>query len=482
MEFTLKSADNLLRIFAPHTYTPAEQMVSTLIYSGSRNGTLQVMKVVNEARKTRLHEYEPEDKFIRHFHSCTEDNDKRLNMEDYMEGVFPVVSTSMVLGLGQNLKRVRCIIHMGRGDPSAIVQMVGRCRRGGNGGIALLPMEKERKNGKNSLTDCDDKSLRGEDTQMDALALTPVCLQVALTLDNLVGYIPMSFDDPHYQAEVAREAAANFPPCDCSNCKKSEADAIISNIQQMTVDNFHAFWKDPLSIQKDESLKVLVRKKKFTHLKPDCSYPLVVASHLAGHLELAFGLFYYETLGPEPKFLPSDFFGTAQATAIVDHINTINQHGEINTKLIEHVIGGQMFSGQVDLLGRAIKEWLQGEFFQNHLKNEAAHLRFVEDEVNQLQKQREEYLRQHAIDVKEQATKRRKTIAAQKAKMKNREAQEGIMANDAERKARSVARTKASNQKQASDSQSKAERRWKIAANKATAQENRSKREAGFLP
>jgi hypothetical protein len=66
--------------------------------------------------------------------------------------------------------------------------------------------------------------------------------------------------------------------------------------------------------------------------------------------------------------------------------------------------------------------------------------------------------------------------------MKNREAQEGIMANDAERKARSVARTKASNKKRASDSQYKAERRWKIAANKATAQANRSKREAGFLP
>jgi superfamily II DNA helicase RecQ len=152
MEFTLKSADDLLRIFAPHTYTPAEQTVPTLIYSGSRNGTLQVMKVVNEARKTCLHEYEPEDKFIRRFHSCTEDDDKQLNMEDYMEGVFPVVSTTMALGLGQNLKLVRCVIHMGRGDPSAIVQMVGRCGRGGNSGIALLFMEKERKNGKNSVS------------------------------------------------------------------------------------------------------------------------------------------------------------------------------------------------------------------------------------------------------------------------------------------------------------------------------------------
>jgi superfamily II DNA helicase RecQ len=184
MDHPLKSADDLLKIYAPHTATSANEIVPTLIYSGTRNATFQVMKVINEARKTKLHEYDPNDKFIRRFHSCTGDSDKLLNMDDFTNGLYPVISTTMALGLGQNLKRVRCVIHLGRGDPSSIVQMVGRCGRGGNGGLALLFVEPVRKSGKNCVEDFDADDMGGDDTRMDSLAVTPLCLRVGLTCDN----------------------------------------------------------------------------------------------------------------------------------------------------------------------------------------------------------------------------------------------------------------------------------------------------------
>ncbi|KNE99351.1 hypothetical protein PSTG_07469 [Puccinia striiformis f. sp. tritici PST-78] len=49
LKFTLKSCDDLLRIYAPHSKVPAEKAIPMLIYSTSRNLTFQVMKIVNEA-------------------------------------------------------------------------------------------------------------------------------------------------------------------------------------------------------------------------------------------------------------------------------------------------------------------------------------------------------------------------------------------------------------------------------------------------
>ncbi|OAV84755.1 hypothetical protein PTTG_31088, partial [Puccinia triticina 1-1 BBBD Race 1] len=170
MNSTLSSCDDLLRIFAPHTSTSHAESVPMIIYSGTRNCTFQVMKVVNEARNTKKHEYDPEDPFIRRYHSVTSDDDKLRAMEDFGDAKVPVISATMALGLGQNLKRVRCVVHMGRGDPSAIVQMVGRCGRDGRRGLGLLFMEPSRKNGKNDVGDFEDGLVQNDDDRMDALA------------------------------------------------------------------------------------------------------------------------------------------------------------------------------------------------------------------------------------------------------------------------------------------------------------------------
>jgi superfamily II DNA helicase RecQ len=184
MKFTLKLCNDLLRVFAPHTVISARKTVPTLIYYGNRNGTLQVMKVVNDARQTKLQEYNPFSNYIHRYHSCTEDDNKITYMEDYGLGNFPLFSTTMALGHGQNLTRVQMVIHLGPGDPASIDQMVGRCGRGGRAGLALMFMKPMRKKGKNCVDDFQDLSKQDDNERTDALAVTPVCLRIALNFEN----------------------------------------------------------------------------------------------------------------------------------------------------------------------------------------------------------------------------------------------------------------------------------------------------------
>ncbi|KAA1075463.1 hypothetical protein PGTUg99_010458 [Puccinia graminis f. sp. tritici] len=269
MQSTLRSCDDLLRIYAPHTKVPAIKTVPTIIYSGQLDATFQVMKIVNEARDTKGGEMDPHSELIRRFHSVTGELDKQKNIADFAEGKVPVLSASMALGLSQSVKRVRSVITMGRADPSAIVQMVSNCGLDGNPGLALLFMEPKRKEGKNSPDDFDAKlkQSQSDDDRMDAFAITPVCLRVALAVDSQFGYIPLSDTDPVFQAEREKEIQAKLPPCQCSNCAPDAAQAILNLAPQITVDNFDEILKDPFSVAKDNSIVIKERVKR--HARSD---------------------------------------------------------------------------------------------------------------------------------------------------------------------------------------------------------------------
>ncbi|PLW11107.1 hypothetical protein PCANC_15871 [Puccinia coronata f. sp. avenae] len=385
MKFTLKSADDLLSLFAPHTYTPAQDAVPTLIYSGSRNATFQVMKVVNEAQKTRWHKYDPLDQFIRRYHSCTGDGDKLENMADFTKGEFPIFSTTMALGLGQNLKRVRCVIHIGRGDPAAIGQMIGRCGRGGNPGLALLFMEPVCKKGKNTVEEFELGAYQNDDARMDALAVTKLCLQIALSVENHVGYIPIHRNNPNYLAEKLREETEKFSPCKCSNCMPDEALALVDRIKQINIHNFDSFLMDPESLEKDESLVTLTRPKKTNSTKPTCSYPPEVADHLVNHLIDEFEIFFFGIFGSSTRHKPQEFFGICESKEIVVSIDQITRTNPPDLLILEKAMGGEFVPGQVAMLGKAILNWLLGTFFQRHLHNQAEHKRFIASECLQIQ-------------------------------------------------------------------------------------------------
>ncbi|EHS63985.1 uncharacterized protein PGTG_21988 [Puccinia graminis f. sp. tritici CRL 75-36-700-3] len=380
MKSTLSSCDDLLRLFAPYTVTSARETVPMIIYSGTRNRTFQVMKVVNEARNTPHHEYDPNDQFIRRYHSVNSDEDKARVMDDFGGGKVPVISATMALGLGQNLKRVRCVVHMGRGDPSAIGQMVGRCGRDGNVGLGLLFMEPTRKNGRNSVAEFTPGLEQNDDMRMDALAVTSVCLRIALNLDNKCGYIPLDPNDPNVLQEQAREDRLGFQKCKCSCCAPQEAECLMNVIQQTTVGNFDSILNDPWSVPKDPRIVTMKRKLRSHIPKGTCCYPKDVAEDLVQHLLASFEVFYVDVLGPRPEFLPSVFFGIDEARAIVATIDQICAGDLLNQTLLERVIGGQSFKGQIESHSSAIMTWMNGELYKLHLHNITQLDMFIEAE------------------------------------------------------------------------------------------------------
>ncbi|EFP85425.2 uncharacterized protein PGTG_11781 [Puccinia graminis f. sp. tritici CRL 75-36-700-3] len=418
MGSTLSSCDDLLPIFAPFSVTSAADSVPMIIYSGTRNRTFQVMKVVNEARATPYHQYDPNNRFIRRYHSVTSDDDKARTMEDFGAGKVPVISATMALGLGQNLKRVRCVIHMGRGDPAAIGQMVGRCGRDGNVGLGLLFMEPTRKNGRNAASDFDMELEQDDDSRMDALAVTNVCLRIALNLDNKLGYIPLDLGDPKVVQERKREEGLGFAKCKCSNCAPEEARVLVNVMQQLTVANFDSVMNDPSSITKDPNIVTMTRKRRKNRPKGTCNYPKHVAEDLVNHLIHSFDEFYFAYLGPRAEFPPSVFFGRTQALAIVDSIDQIHSNGANNLTLLETVIGGQTFSGQIDALGMAMIIWTNGEYYQLHLRNISELDRFIEAEGVRVREEMAAELLglQVAVATRRQADKEAKMLQKAQAK------------------------------------------------------------------
>ncbi|KNE99786.1 hypothetical protein PSTG_06878 [Puccinia striiformis f. sp. tritici PST-78] len=395
MDSTLSSCDDLLRLFAPHTFTPANRAVPMIIYSGTRNRTFEAMKVVNEARKTKKHEYNPHDRFIRQYHSVTGDREKVRALEDFGKADVPVISATMALGVGQNLKRVRCVVHMGRGDPSAIVQMVGRCGRDGRPALGLLFMERTRKNGKNKVSDFEEGKAQNNNDRMDALAVTPCCLRKVITLDNKVGYTPLSDDDTNIHTEKTREEGLGFSPCDCSTCMPAEAEALIKGFQQLTASNFDRGLKNPFSIAKDPTLVILTRKRNKQAHKGSCSYPSAVANDLVQHLINQFEAFYYNFLSTRAKFAPEVFFGLTKAEAIVASIDQVLAGEDHDTSLMEWLIGGEEFDGQIECLSNAISSWMKSDYYKLYVRDQARMDDFIDVEGRRVCKEMVAELAKH---------------------------------------------------------------------------------------
>ncbi|KAI7953779.1 hypothetical protein MJO28_006326 [Puccinia striiformis f. sp. tritici] len=382
------------------------------------------MKVVNEARNTKKHEYNPRDGFIRRYHSVTSEDDKQQTLEDFGNDKVPVISSTMALGLGQNLKRVRCVIHMGRGDPAAIVQMVGRCGRDGNVGLGILFMERTRKNGRNSVADFAGVKHQNDDGRMDALAVTLCCLRIAMTVDNKVGYIPLTEDDPNFKAERTREESKGFTKCLCLTCAPEEAKALIERIQQMNRSNFNAFLKNPYTFEKDPSIVTMIRKRKKQSHKGSCGLPEHLAFDLIQHLSYRFEIFYYDFLGPLAEFPPAVFFGINKAKIIVDSFNQMRAGVFHDTSLLDKLIGGQCFEGQIACLNQAITNWMGGELYQHHLIYMAELNRFIEAEGQQVRDEMAEkyIILQAKAEASRQAIQLAKEVAAAEEKSRKAEA------------------------------------------------------------
>ncbi|KAH9442888.1 hypothetical protein Pst134EB_027241 [Puccinia striiformis f. sp. tritici] len=195
------------------------------------------------------------------------------------------------------------------------------------------------------------------------MAVTPCCLRRGLNLDSRVGYIPLSDNDHNLHAERRREENRGFGECKCSNCAREEAAAVIKFFHQLNVSNFDAGLRNPLEITKDPRIMTMVRMRKKGSHKGTCSYSGEMAKDLAEHLIYQFNQFYEGLLGAKVEFAPDLFFALAQAEAVAASIDQIRAGEVHNTTLLEWVIGGSTFDGQIKCLDEAITSWMESEYY-----------------------------------------------------------------------------------------------------------------------
>ncbi|PLW18536.1 hypothetical protein PCANC_16183 [Puccinia coronata f. sp. avenae] len=328
---------DLADLYLPISGTPNMKIVPSLIYCNTQRRTGQALEVLANARGTPNDSSKARSLFARRYHSVTGEQDKQDVERDFGEGVFPVITCTMALGLGQNWTHVRSVVHMGQGDPSAICQMIGCCGRDGKPGLAILFVEKTRTNGKNSISQFKAGVDQSDDDRMDALAVTPVCLRIAFAVDNLYGYIPLSTQDDVYQVEMARKKSQGFVGCRCSNCLPAEASRLMKHMGNLSIDIFD-----------DVVLSDLHTNGPAKEIRKTTSHQRVNEDPLSAEETKDFQTELMTTatswisprLGEHSFLCAQDIFGPDEIYAIIKKIDTLEDEEDVRV-----VVGGHHFTG-----------------------------------------------------------------------------------------------------------------------------------------
>ncbi|KAI7950372.1 hypothetical protein MJO29_009046 [Puccinia striiformis f. sp. tritici] len=321
MKHSMASCADILEMFTSKNLVPNSNVVPTLIYSATRNRTLQVMKALDLARGTRGDSIRPKSTFVRRFHSCTGEKDKLAVVKDFADHKFPVISCTMALGMGQNWSQTR-------------------------------------RGGKNSVNDFVPGARQTHQDRMDALAVTPVCLRIAFAIDNEIGYIPLSFDDPSYIREKEREKKVGFVDCMCSNCNPIAADGLMRHIKEMDKDNM-----DEMIVREDwpaaEPLITTTKRKRAMEggttttkrIRLSKTLEEMLSANLIDGFQKAFDIKY-----PHGTMLyPDNLFGQPQIDNIINNFGTFDGKAGLSK-----IIGGRFIPGQIDILNTVINDFTTG--------------------------------------------------------------------------------------------------------------------------
>ncbi|EGG05208.1 uncharacterized protein MELLADRAFT_64360 [Melampsora larici-populina 98AG31] len=215
-----------------------------------------------------------------------------------------------------------------------------------------------------------------DDELMDSYSVTPVCLRVALALGNTIGVIPCELDDPRVQAEQAREEAAGFPKCQCSNCDSISADMLVYNLPRLTKSNYEdamrdvfsveGFWKRPEGESEDidtQEDQVTTRKKA----SKKHSGPLDSALEaLAQDLVSVFDSHCTEVYGEHGYFESTDYFDLDQTRKMLRSIDEIQSPEDIKLAM-----GGDIVKGGVNIVFNYIDEWKKRDAGLDYSRNQA---------------------------------------------------------------------------------------------------------------
>ncbi|OAV93796.1 hypothetical protein PTTG_27160 [Puccinia triticina 1-1 BBBD Race 1] len=374
MKSSLKSCDDLLQLYGPRSCVPNKDIIPTLIYSTTRNLTMQASKVIHKARRIPGGHGDANSTFAQRFHACSGEVSKEETTSQFAAGEFPVISCTMALGLGQNWKRVRSVVHVGRGDPASICQMIGRCGRGGSNGLAILFVEPNRRSGKNSVEEFTTPTQQTDDERMDALAITPVCLQVCFAIDNKVGYIPLSIDDPNVIQERARQQEMEFPTCECSNCEPTKVASVLDNYRKFRTSTFDQYMKTGEDLPDDPQNTTHVRVSQRPNYRlGSTKTPLAPAlEELADQLLEEFGRLFEDTFDPDTAEVHVEqMFEIQQARSF----SLAVKRGLPLTE-ITRIIGGEMIDGQmVHLQKKVVDVYCAGSTYQDYIKGNNTNIR-----------------------------------------------------------------------------------------------------------
>lgn len=384
MKHPLNTAKDLDQFFPPAHCVLDQDISPTLIYSGTQNGTGETLCQLNVARGRSNDSANGMSSFTRRYHAGTGTGDKADRAEDFVASRYPVVCCTMALGLGQNWKLVRRVIVMGRMDPATVVQMFGRCGRDGRPGVGILFVEEKRggAGSKNNPKEFGDPTNMTDDKRMDALAVTPVCLRVALAVDNYVGYIPVSFDDVEYIKEKQRQMALGFAPCLCSNCEPDLAEQFLQAQHQATKDNMSDLITNSDSlvfnhdtccppIEARPNLKIIM-----TCPTKDPIRDMHIMKDLVSRLVEAFEVLYQQANTDGEFEIPPEMVFN-----IEDHAWPIAKNADIISQgvSLRGILGSQSIKGMFDCLLECIKDWEQSDLYALHQSEiiEASRLRLA---------------------------------------------------------------------------------------------------------
>ncbi|KAH9808577.1 hypothetical protein DFH28DRAFT_908620 [Melampsora americana] len=281
----------------------------------------------------------------------------------------------MALGLGQNWSRVRRVIHVGRGDPSCIEQMFGRCGRDGRPGLAILLVEENRRGGKNRIQDFVPNVPQSDDDRMDALGITEVCLRVAFCVDNWHGYIPLLNSDPIVISEKQRQASLGMPVCQCSNCDPIGAEILISNQKYLTTANFEEVMKSSECLAPENSTdqhnSLAMPPLDLDSVLFDCSAndPIrtdFIMVELANLFKSSFDELFYRHYGTYSDLIPTLLFPPEKAWLLTKNFSQL-----LGSLPLESILASEPIKGTYDMIYEIINTWKNSSGFKmNQLKIE----------------------------------------------------------------------------------------------------------------
>ncbi|EGG09853.1 uncharacterized protein MELLADRAFT_103982 [Melampsora larici-populina 98AG31] len=262
-----------------------------------------------------------------------------------------------------------------------------------------------------------------DEDRMHAHRVTPCCLRVAYSVDNLKGYIPVSLSDPGYLEELEREAALKMRQCRCSQCDPQGCARIIRLLPFTKAQEFDSLLKSSPTQPEDVSrfgFPKKITKRKFSGDIPvickhndsiRLSVPMIdLAVILVGKFEALFQQYY-----PSGSHMMSEWlFDREDAWQIVKNHEAVH-----NGIFLREILGGETVPGQFALVNECINLWLQSPVYHQHqqdLADEQIRLdqEFLDSNLIEEEHREQMRLKKIASDIKKAGIADRKRLRKQK--------------------------------------------------------------------